>query len=915
MIEKLLGCLMRVTNAIFESYHYCKYKAWLQLHAHFGNKTEFELLDNDLRKKQKDICFEHYLSEFTNHESVIKKQFNQRYFNEGEKIILTPFIKDDNYYFNIFALEKIINVSNKDSLYYTPILLNHNEKILKVNLEKLAIISILMGRIQNKVPEYGKIIYGSNNKIKKVRIETHLKQAQKFDNEIIDLKEHDYLDHFRLTKHCSICEFYDNCYKKAVAEDNISLLSGLSKKELERQNAKGIFTVNQYSYTFRPRKRRKRPKNNKLQHFGALKALAIRENKIYVFEPPILPSQKTFIYLDIEGVPQDKYDYLIGVVIVNHDLINQHSFWAQNKDEEEAIILKLLDILSSYTDFRIFHYGNYELSFLKRWIKKFDGRRKTQLERLIRKTTNILSFTYYNIYFPTYSNSLKDIGNYLNYCWSTANASGIKSIIWRKQWEQNKEQLLKEILIQYNIDDCLALKTVTEFIYKLVSKEKHEVGSQYTIDEISNIQNTNNYNFHKQIFANAELDHINKCSYFDYQREKIFLRNNPKLKKILLNKKRKVLKKHRINSIITLRSRKCPRCKGNDLKVEEYFRNKIVYDLKFTSSGVKRWVEKYTTFQYRCRKCNKYFLPTRYKKIKKKLGGNLINWCLYQYAANRQPYQKIIESLSDIFSLSVSLTNLYDSKIEVTNFHKRTFLNLQKKIVTGQFLHADETEIKLQKTRGYVWVFTNMEEVIYIYKESREGDFLHKFLKDFNGILISDFYSAYDSVDCQQQKCLVHLIRDMNDSFYKNPFDEEFKIMVGDFSALLREIIDTIDRFGLKKRFLNKHKKKVDLFFNRVIQKDYTSEIALQYQKRFKKNYPSLFTFLNYDSIPWNNNNAEHAIKSFAKHRMLFQGRVTESGIKSYLILLSIYQTCRRKGLNFLEFLLSGKRDIDNWGK
>ena len=92
-----------------------------------------------------------------------------------------------------------------------------------------------------------------------------------------------------------------------------------------------------------------------MQHFGALKALAIRENKIYVFEPPILPSQKTFIYLDIEGVPQDKYDYLIGVVIVNHDLINQHSFWAQNKDEEEAIILKLLDILSSYTDFRIFH--------------------------------------------------------------------------------------------------------------------------------------------------------------------------------------------------------------------------------------------------------------------------------------------------------------------------------------------------------------------------------------------------------------------------------------------------------------------------------------------------------------------------------------------------------------------------------
>jgi hypothetical protein len=28
-----------------------------------------------------------------------------------------------------------------------------------------------------------------------------------------------------------------------------------------------------------------------------------------------------------------------------------------------------------------------------------------------------------------------------------------------------------------------------------------------------------------------------------------------------------------------------------------------------------------------------------------------------------------------------------------------------------------------------------------------------------------------------------------------------------------------------------------------------------------------LFTFLDYDGIPWNNNNAEHAIKYFAKYR------------------------------------------------
>jgi hypothetical protein len=36
-----------------------------------------------------------------------------------------------------------------------------------------------------------------------------------------------------------------------------------------------------------------------------------------------------------------------------------------------------------------------------------------------------------------------------------------------------------------------------------------------------------------------------------------------------------------------------------------------------------------------------------------------------------------------------------------------------------------------------------------------------------------------------------------------------------------------------------------------------------------------------------------------------------EAGLQDYLVLLSIYQTCRYKGLSFLQFLLSGERDID----
>ena len=61
------------------------------------------------------------------------------------------------------------------------------------------------------------------------------------------------------------------------------------------------------------------------------------------------------------------------------------------------------------------------------------------------------------------------------------------------------------------------------------------------------------------------------------------------------------------------------------------------------------------------------------------------------------------------------------------------------------------------------------------------------------GIPVSEFYTAYDSVCCPQQKCLIHLIRDINDDILKNPFDDEMKEIGRDITMTLSPIVDTID--------------------------------------------------------------------------------------------------------------------------
>jgi hypothetical protein len=56
-----------------------------------------------------------------------------------------------------------------------------------------------------------------------------------------------------------------------------------------------------------------------------------------------------------------------------------------------------------------------------------------------------------------------------------------------------------------------------------------------------------------------------------------------------------------------------------------------------------------------------------------------------------------------------------------------------------------------------------------MYRPTREGDFLHDLLKNFKGVLVTDFYAAYDSLECPQQKCLIHLMRDMNQRGFPRP--------------------------------------------------------------------------------------------------------------------------------------------------
>lgn len=290
---------------------------------------------------------------------------------------------------------------------------------------------------------------------------------------------------------------------------------------------------------------------------------------------------------------------------------------------------------------------------------------------------------------------------------------------------------------------------------------------------------------------------------------------------------------------------------------------------------------------------------------------NLIAWAINLQIQYNISCAKTVDIIRDSFNIQVSTTKMWEFKPYIANKYKETYEEIISMVLAGNLLHIDETKSSIKDVpSGYVWVFTNMDSVFYLFRKNREADFLKDMLNNFKGVLVSDFYTGYDAIPYPQQKCLIHLIRDLNIDLLKNQLNIDFKNFVSNFGDLLQKIIETVNKYGLKRRNLNKHNKDVNRFYSNFVDKHSDDELLLSYQMRFQKNKEKLFAFLNYNNIPWNNNNAEHAIKPFAYYRRDNEKQITEAGINDYLILLSIQQTCKYRDINFFEFLKSGQKSL-----
>ena len=325
-----------------------------------------------------------------------------------------------------------------------PIRFIHSNRLSRSDKLMAGFDALVLSRALDIKIGLAKLIYGDNAATFKLRTSTVSREINKVIGAVAALLSARGPPNLALNRHCPVCEFRDDCRKKAVERNDLSLLPNLPLKERERLNSRGIFTVSQLSYTFRPRRRIRQRAARPEKYHHALKSLAIREQKIHVVGGPQLRVDGTAVLFDVEANPYRDFYYLIGVQLEAEQGIFHQSFWANDAADEERIWRDFLNILSGIRNPILVHFGAFETVFLKKMCRRYGGPpNDSAAAKAIASAINLLSVIYAQVYFPTYSNGLKEIARFLGFEWTNSISSGLQSIIWRHEWEASGDPALR----------------------------------------------------------------------------------------------------------------------------------------------------------------------------------------------------------------------------------------------------------------------------------------------------------------------------------------------------------------------------------------------------------------------------------------------------------------------------------------
>jgi predicted RecB family nuclease len=297
-----------ITRDIIESYLNCKYKGHLKFTGESGTTSDYEAMTAAAKASSQDKAVARLVARFGEGDASRGTTVTAATLMRGAPLLADIDLEGEGLSLHCDALKRVDEASSLGDHHYLPVLHNHGDKVGRHQKLLLAVFGLALAQVQGLRPPMGLVAHGPEGRLGKVRLDAKLyKKAEQVLDELKRLQVGGEPTRLTLNSHCQVCEFRQQCRKKAEEADDISLLAGVGEKELKKYNRKGLFTLMQLAHTFRPRRKGKRAVQRVSRRYHALQALAIRDKRVYVFGTPELSNRPVTIYLDMEGLPDEGF--------------------------------------------------------------------------------------------------------------------------------------------------------------------------------------------------------------------------------------------------------------------------------------------------------------------------------------------------------------------------------------------------------------------------------------------------------------------------------------------------------------------------------------------------------------------------------------------------------------------------------
>ena len=350
----------------------------------------------------------------------------------------------------------------------------------------------------------------------------------------------------------------------------------------------------------------------------------------------------------------------------------------------------------------------------------------------------------------------------------------------------------------------------------------------------------------------------------------------------------------------------CPCC-GGPLQRCRRPRTRIIEDLPENLQSV---VTEHTIHRDYCPKCKKHVESVVPDALPNATFGHRVvsftSWCHYGLGVT---LDQLIDILQFHLQTKLSAGGLIAAWRRLADILTPWQEQIAAEAKKSAYLHADETGWRVQGQTCWLWCFANGQVCYYLIDRCRGSPVLQRFFgQAFGGILLHDFWAAYESIDVlDRQYCLVHLLRELEkvDQHNTTPAWQAF-------AKTLRRLI--YDGIRLRKRpdfTPEKYRSRILRLGRRLdafIATESADADARRLLKRLRRTGDHLFTFLDYPQIPFENNFAERQIRPAVILRKNSQSNRSERGAVTQAVLMSVYRTLRLRGHDPLQTIADALR-------